>query len=322
MADVDDVEDTDDPFHFDATGLAPSRPVRDDRIVRDETFVDAFDDERLFCQVWSRADEAPDHGVVPLIHGYGEHSSRYDHVAAAFVRAGYAVIAIDARGAGRSTGKRAFVEDFDHYVRDYRTLVERARERWPELPLFGLGHSNGGLTLLRYALAHDRAASELSGIVVTSPFLGFQVDVPAHKAAAARIMSRVWPSFSMPNDLDPNHLSHDSHVVETYDDDPLVLRIATARWFTEALEAQADLRERAGDIDHPALFLVAGADELADPSVAEDIFHDLGAADREMEVFPNLYHEVLNEPNWARTADRIIDWMHRLAPTATAEDAA
>lgn len=320
MVQVDEVDDVDDPVHFDASGLAPARPVRDDGIVRDEAFIDAFDDQRLFCQSWSPADGAPERGAVALIHGYGEHSSRYGHVAAALVRAGYGVMAIDARGAGRSTGKRAFVADFEHYVRDYRTLVERARRRWPQVPLFGLGHSNGGLTLLRYALSHPSAESELSGLVVTSPFLGFQIDVPTHKAAAARVMSRVWPSFSLPNDLDPADLSHDSRVVEAYEDDPLVVRVATARWFTEALRAQEDLRERADEIDHPSLFLVAGSDELADPSVADDIFHDLGAGDREMEVFPNLYHEILNEPNWTSIVDRMIEWMHRLAADESSGD--
>jgi len=306
------VDDVGEPVHFDASGLAPATPVRDDRIVRDEAFIDAFDDERLFCQSWSPAERAPERGAVALMHGYGEHSSRYEHVAAALVRAGYGVMAIDARGAGRSTGARAFVADFEHYVRDYRTLVERARDRWPQLPLFGLGHSNGGLTLLRYALSHPHAESALGGLVVTSPFLGFQVDVPAHKAAAARVMSHLWPSFSLPNDLDPADLSHDSRVVEAYEDDPLVVRVATARWFTEALRVQEDLRDRADEIDHPSLFLVAGADELADPSAADDIFHDIGAGDREMEVFPNLFHEILNEPNWTSIVDQMVEWMMRI----------
>lgn len=309
--DAYDVDETDDPDHFDASGLVPGRSPRDGTVDRDEAFVDAFDDQRLFCQSWAPSGAEPERGAVALMHGYGEHSSRYDHVASALVRAGYGVMAIDARGAGRSTGRRAFVADFDDYVRDFRILVDRTRRRWPDLPLFGLGHSNGGLIVLRYALAFGRSESRLAGLVLTSPFLGFQIDVPAPKAAAARLMSSLWPSFALPTGADPETLSHDPGVVEAYEDDPLVLDVATARWFTEALSAQADLRERAGEIDHPALFLVAGADELADPSATDDLFHDLGSPDREMELYPNLYHEILNEPTWATILDRIVDWMNR-----------
>ena len=37
-------------------------------------------------------------GVVLICHGYGEHSGRYDHVAQALVKAGFAVFALDHQG--------------------------------------------------------------------------------------------------------------------------------------------------------------------------------------------------------------------------------
>jgi alpha-beta hydrolase superfamily lysophospholipase len=48
-------------------------------------------------------------GCVQIVHGLGEHSLRYDHVALALNRAGYTVYADDHRGHG-ATGLRMTAE--------------------------------------------------------------------------------------------------------------------------------------------------------------------------------------------------------------------
>ena len=299
-----------DDAHIDALDfddLAPARPVDDPGVERDEGYWHAFDGERLFWQSWAPP-EGPTRGAVALMHGFGEHSSRYDHVAAALVRAGYGVQAIDARGHGRSTGKRAHVDDYDYYVRDYELLKLHTADRWPEVDLFCFGHSNGGLIVLRYALEKPMG---VTGFIVTSPYCRLAMKVPPLKAAAGRLMSKVWPSFTMPNDLDASKLSHIDRVVSKYETDPLELKVVSARWFTEATEAQQDLYERADQLKQAFLFLLAGQDEICDPEGAEEVFHRMGSGDREMEVFPKLYHEILNEEQWADIVRRMLRWMER-----------
>ena len=308
-----------DEISIETSDLAPAEPLADPAVTHEERFVEAFDDEKLFFQTWQPADAPPENGVVAVLHGYGEHSSRYAHVAAALGRAGYATAAIDVRGHGRSTGRRAHVDSFEDYLRDADTLLDEAAARWPDRPIFVLGHSNGGLIALHHALRRSRP---VDGYIVSSPFLGFAIDVPRTKNAAGRLLSRLWPTFSLPTGLDPESLSHDPRVVERYREDPLVLSVSTGRWFTETLDAQKQLLARADEIDVPCLFLVAGADDLADPSTTDEVFHRLASSDREMDVFPNLKHEILNEPNWASIVERIARWMRRHRPGEPTEDAA
>ncbi|QDG50967.1 alpha/beta hydrolase [Persicimonas caeni] len=300
---------------LDFSDLAPAVPLDDDGVLQDEGFWHAFDGLQIFWQSW-QPEGGPTRGVIALMHGFGEHSSRYDHVAGALCRAGYAVLAIDARGHGRSTGKRAHVQRFEHYVRDYDLLKMHARARWPELDLFCFGHSNGGLIVLQYALTQP---DDITGFVVTSPFCGFALEVPAIKAAAGDLLSKIWPSFTMPNGLDGSKISHVQRVVDKYDSDPLDLKIVSARYFTEAKAAQQTLLERAGELEQSFLFLVAGGDEVVDPKCAEDVFHKMGSGDREMEIFPKLYHEILNEEPWDDIVRRMLRWMERHRQTA-AED--
>ncbi|MBA2661892.1 MAG: alpha/beta hydrolase [Bradymonadaceae bacterium] len=292
---------------LDFSDLAPSRGLEDASIDRDEGFMSTPDGLQIFWQSWSR-DPSLQRASVALMHGYGEHSSRYNHIAAALVRAGYNVMAIDARGHGRSTGARAHVTRYHDYVSDLAMLKRKLEGRWPQLPLFVLGHSNGGLIALRYALTQP---TRIRGFVVTSPLVAIKAEIPAAKAFAGTIMSKLWPSFSMPSGLNPDHVCQDSDVVSQYALDPLVLRVATARWFTETKLAGAELIAKAPQIDQPFLFLVAGNDAIVDPAAAERAFHRLGSRDRELEIYPDLFHEILNEKVWPDVVRRIIGWMER-----------
>lgn len=292
---------------IDFKDLAPTEPTPDD-VEREDGYFASWDDTELYWQVWSQGE--PDL-CIALMHGYGEHSSRYHHVASALARAGYGVMAIDARGHGKSTGKRGHVHEFDHYALDYEEMISRIEDRWPDRPIFSLGHSNGGLIVLRHALRED---PRIEGYVVTSPFCGFSLEVPAVKAAAGTLMSRIWPSFTLPTELDPGLVSHDPKVVEDYTNDPLNIDVATARWFTEAKAAQADLKARAAEIDAPFLFLVAGEDGLVDAEAAEEVYHRMGSHDRQFEILPDLYHEVLNEEGWQDLMTQIVDWIEERRP--------
>ena len=65
--------------------------------------------------------------MVVLVHGLGEHSSRYAHVADALVDAGCAAYAMDHRGHGKSGGPRVLVDRFANAVEDIDYVVELAR---------------------------------------------------------------------------------------------------------------------------------------------------------------------------------------------------
>lgn len=288
--------------------LEPSRNIPRDLVDRDDGYWSTTDNHQLYWQAWFDEEAGQRRGTVALVHGYGEHSGRYDHVAVALVRAGYDVIALDLRGHGRSTGRRGYVRRFSRYVDDLALLKRRAIDRWPDRPLFVLGHSNGGLVTLRYAL---RKPNRIAGFATTSPLCRLAMRVSRLKKVAGKTAGRLAPKLSLPSGLDPSDLSHLTGVVEQYRNDPLVFDVANAGWFTEVQRAAEDLQRRAGALDQPFLFLVAGEDRVVDPGATESLFHRLGSLDRELEVFPDLYHEILNESSWRAIMQRLTLWMER-----------
>src|SRR5690242_20601916 len=97
----------------------------------------AVDGLRLWGQGWQP--EGPARGVVCLVHGIGEHSGRYGHVAATLGDAGYATLAYDLRGHGRSAGQRGHTPTYDALLADTAQLLATAQARFPGLPCFLYG---------------------------------------------------------------------------------------------------------------------------------------------------------------------------------------
>ncbi len=273
-------------------------------IKEESGFFDAADGTDIFWRVWENED-APK-GLIVLVHGFGEHSARYHHVASAWVRAGYAVFSFDCRGHGRSGGKRAFIRAFSDYATDLEAVVEKARARYPDLNTYIFGHSNGGLITV-YHSAYSSQTSQIKAYAITSPLLGF-TEVPAVKEAAAKVLSVLAPALKLGTELDASKISRSIEVVKKYKEDPMVLSAATGRWFTETSKVTLALEEGVKKIQQPSLWIIAKSDEIVDSSASEKRFPDVGCEDKKLVLLPDHYHEVLNEPDWEVHAQSIIDW--------------
>ncbi len=268
------------------------------------TTLTGSDGVSLFCRIWLPA--APPRAVLTIVHGLGEHSGRYQHVADFLVARGFAVFAVDLRGHGKSGGKRGHINHFQDYVNDARTLMAHARQQVPAVPIFLLGHSMGGLTALLFALKHP---PELAGVIASGPGLRTRLHIPVWKAALGKVMSNLWPTLSMPNGIDPHDLCHDPAVVAAYIADPLVHNNVTTRWYAEFTAAGEWALAQASTLRVPALILQGGADPIIDPAGARQFFERITLDDKRHIEYPGLYHEILNEPEQLTVLNDIETWL-------------
>jgi acylglycerol lipase len=125
-----------------------------------EGYLTSADGLRLYHQSWTP--ENTPIAAVMLIHGLGEHSGRYRHVAEALVEAGCAVYAIDHRGHGQSAGKRAYVKQYDEFMVDLVQFRAHVTALQPEVPLIVLGHSMGGNLAMGHVLDHQAGVAGLA----------------------------------------------------------------------------------------------------------------------------------------------------------------
>ena len=108
-------------------------------------------------------------GIICIVHGFGEHGGRYAHVADFFNKQGYAVLAIDNRGHGKTEGKRGHTPSFDSYLDDIDVFLTETKQRLKDVPMFLYGHSMGGNLTLNYVIR--RKPTILRGLVVTGPWI-------------------------------------------------------------------------------------------------------------------------------------------------------
>lgn len=259
----------------------------------------------------------PLRGTVIVLHGYCEHRGRYRHVAEHLNRHGYQVLVGDLRGHGESGGERGFVRRFADYLDDVRAFLACAAAELtgpggppaagsaPAKPIL-LGHSMGGLVGLEFALAYPDV---LKALALSAPFLGVKIAVPAWKRGLGLVASVLKPTLSLPSGIKSADLSHDPAVSRSYDTDPLVTHEATARWFTEVIAAHADVHARAGRIRVPTLMQVAGDDRIVDAAVSQVVFDRLGATDKNLTVYPGLFHEIFNELDQQRVLSDLTNWL-------------
>lgn len=91
-------------------------------------------------------------GLVLVFHGYAACKAMMLHQARAFYDMGYAVLLVDFRGSGGSSGSDTTLGVRE--AQDVATAVEYARSRWAARPLVLYGHSMGGAAVLGAVARH------------------------------------------------------------------------------------------------------------------------------------------------------------------------
>jgi alpha-beta hydrolase superfamily lysophospholipase len=277
--------------------------------------------------------------AVGLIHGYAEYGARYAHVIDAWAERGIATVTVDLRGHGRAQGQRGFCERFSDYLDDAAELVPLLADRAAAAPAILFGHSLGGLIAASLASA---APWPWRGLVLSAPYFGLAKDLQRTLADMASrlgpelgpasglvtqiasrlgpeldlaggllgsIASRLAPNLAQPSGLHGADLTHDAARARAYDEDPLVFKTVSVRWFVETREAQARTIAHARALTMPLYVVTGTEDRVAKVESARAFFDAAGSADKTWDAREGLFHEVLNEPEWRTIADRIADWI-------------
>jgi len=261
-------------------------------------------DTQIYYQTWRPSGKS--RAIFAIVHGIGEHGARYAHVAEHLARFGFTVWACDLRGHGKSGGKRGHIDSFDDYAADVSQLIRIAKDHYPGIKVFLMGHSLGGLIAAYLAEKHP---SELDGLIASAPSLKEKMKVSPVKTFLGRTLSSIVPTFTTTTGLDPNLLSHDQEVVRRYVEDPLVHKVATARWFTEYRRAQSETMQGADKITQPCLIIQSGADGIVDPSATNEFFKRIKSSDKTLKVYEGFYHESLNEVGKESVLGDIDTWL-------------
>lgn len=242
--------------------------------------------------------------VILLIHGLGEHAGRYNEWAKRFTDSGVSLRLFDLPGHGLSGGKRGVMPEFERIYDIIEGELASMKKENPGVPLFLYGHSLGGAIVLSYLV---RRKPEVSGAIVTSPWVKLSMQPSGVKVTLSRFLNKLMPDITLASGLDSNYLSHDTDVIKAYNNDPLVHGLISPRLFCEVEKAASDILNHSASIEMPLLLVHGRDDMITSPSGSIEVAS--GAAKAILKLWEGGYHELHNEPVKDDHFNFIREWM-------------
>lgn len=259
----------------------------------------------LYYQRWSPPDGVK--AVVGIVPGLGSHSGLFDSLVAGLLTVGCEVYGVDLRGHGRSPGQRGYLNRWQEFCGDVRGLYQAMASENPGVPCFLLGHSLGATVVLDYAL---QCPDGLAGVIAMAPAVG-PVGVSSIKLGIGRLLSWVWPRFTLDTGIPEGAGSQKPDVVTAYTHDPLRHRQGTARLVTEFLQASSRLQQHLLSLQVPLLILQGSEDTVAPPEGTRRLFQQLPLFDKEYREYSGGFHDLHNDVCAQQVALEVAYWVDR-----------
>lgn len=282
--------------------------------------------------VWT-PDAGQPRGLVQVLHGLAEHSGRYEGLAAALCEAGFAVVAHDHRGHGKtctSADELGFFADHDGWravTGDSARVRAWARGRFPG-PWLMFAHSMGTVVGL-----HDLATSGeppagavLSGATgkvglllrIGQGLIQVEMRRVGPRGRSKLLNATAFGTYNRafrPNRTEFDWLSRDEAEVDAYCADPKCGFVATASLWRDLVGAQAELQTAHFLARLPRLpYWLIGGDR--DPvggngrqvAALAGMMHAAGLQ-ADLHLWPGGRHEMLHEVNRAEVLREVVQWI-------------
>lgn len=261
----------------------------------------SFDDTELFYRTWHPNDQ-PSAKALILFHGGHEHSGRFQDLVERLALEDVSIFAWDARGHGRSPGRRGYAVHYMDVVRDVDSFIKYIQSQYniPVTEMVVMGHSVGSVTVATWL--HDYAP-KVRGAVLGSP--AFDVKLYAPFAYPAL---RLWQSIKadgfVSSYVKPKMLTHDKQEAESRANDELISPDIAVRVLTSLYDTAKRVIADAHTIKIPVLVLSAGKDWVVKQAAQEKFIQQLGSSNKEMSLYPGFFHEIYHESERARPIAR------------------
>ena len=285
----------------------------------------------LHLWVWSPDDILDAKGVIQLLHGQGEYSGRYEHVAQYLTDRGFIVYANDHRGHGLTVfepsedareehlipGHMADEDGWNKCLADIGIIRDIIRSEQPALPFVLMGHSLGSL-MVQDVLIEDSTRWDAAVLLGSTGgpltlqqraievVVQLQYWIKGKRGAATWTDKLVMEAFAKEIDMKEYRsewLSHDPEVIMAAENDPMMNFSASAQhWVVLAKAIKSPARpENIAKVrkDIPLWIASGGKCPMGRGGVGVEGlrqgYENAGLQDVTMKLYEGMHHELQNE---------------------------
>ncbi|WP_257351547.1 alpha/beta hydrolase [Pseudalkalibacillus decolorationis] len=242
--------------------------------------------------------------VVVIVHGAGEHHGRYEWLKSQWVSNGFHVVMGDLPGQGTTRRKRGHIDSFNVYIEAIESWVLKAQEF--NLPVILFGHSMGGLAVIR-ALTEKQL--NVNALVLSSPCLGIIHKPSITMSTISKLMNKVYPGLLISADQGLSNGTRSEEIRKRDAEDALLVKKVSVRWYRELVTAIKRAHQSTDQFPEiPVILVQAGNDLIVDKWKVREWFDNLPIMEKSFKEWPDLYHEVLNEPE----RDQVFHYLNHL----------
>ena len=239
---------------------------------------------------------------IVIVHGIFEHLDRYDYLVSKLNESGYDVYRYDARGHGRSGGKKGNLDSFDEYLLDLDDFISLVKRESDNLKTVLLGHSMGGLVATAYASTFPTKIDLLA-------LSGACNKTPKSAKALAYIPTFITSLFKYKNKLGDGVCS-DASVVEKYNNDPLVLKEGSLKLMKKVFINGCEyVNNNIDKVCVPTLIMHGESDGIVVYNTGKWTYDNLKIEDKTLKMYEGLYHEIFNEVKKDEVIEDLINWI-------------
>lgn len=287
---------------------------------------------RVAAYYYDCPDQKP-RAVLQISHGMCEYIARYADFAAFLVRNGFAVCGNDHLGHGATSdgavdGFFARENGWRFVLEDLHTMNRLAAERYPQCPIFLLGHSMGSFFARLYAATYPESIHGLllSGTGGPNPLAGLGVFLtgllsrwkgPEHRSQWINRLAFGAYLSKIQNPATPyDWITRDPEIVKTYAADPKCTFLFTVSAFHDMMLTLKKVSTPQWACQIPKEMPVALFSGAQDPvgdygKGVADVYNLLcgaGVRDVSMKLYEGGRHEILNEINRGEVYRDLLNW--------------
>ena len=252
-------------------------------------------------------------GVFVIVHGSGEHHGRYEWFIENCRKNGFHVVMGDLPGYGDRAKLNGHIDSFDEYIESINKWVSEAESF--QLPIFLVGHSLGGLAVIRTLTEKKR---QVKAVILSSPCLGLFRPPPLPVKAFSKVVNFISPKLRVRLKKDGGNplATRNKERLMMDAKDKLLGTHVSIRWYNELDKAIQTAHLTIADFpDVPLLILQAGDDRIVDKNAVFQWFQQLTLTRKEYKEWRGLYHEIFNEPERDEVFHYFMNYVNDLLET-------